>query len=145
MSQTRHVWVRDLLALLKAPGTLENALAIVAQIQAEGGAAKFNPLNCTVRAPGSTDYNKVPVQNYVTYAQGLHVTAGMLQQTNMRGLHAELMKGDSSAIYWSALAVSPWGTHPPERSPGVPYTVAQWLADVRAHWFDRAMLPISGT
>lgn len=140
MSQTRHVWVRDLLLALDAPGTLENAVALVAQCQAEGGSAKFNPLNCTVKEPGSTDYNKVPVQNYVSYVQGLHVTSGMLQQSNMKALFAALKKGDSAPNYWAALAISPWGTHPPQG-----YTVLTWLADVRTHWFERAMLPISGT
>lgn len=140
MSQTRHVWVRDLLVALRAPGTLENAVALVGQCQAEGGSARFNPLNCTVKAAGSTDYNKVPVQNYATYQQGIDVTAQMLRQSNMSKLLAALMKGTAATDYWSALAVSPWGTHPPSG-----YTVVEWLDDVRGHWFARAMVAIAGT
>lgn len=140
MCQTRHVWVRDLLVAVACPGSLENAVALVAQCQAEGGTARFNPLNCTVKAPGSTDYNKVPVQNYVSYAQGQSVTAGMLRQQNMAGLLDALKIGTSAVSYWNALAKSPWGTHPPSG-----YTVATWLDDVRVHWFARAMICIAGT
>lgn len=140
MSQTRHVWCRDLLAELGVPGALENAVAIVAQIQAEGGNALFNPLNCTVKAKGSKKYNSVGVQNYVSYQQGLDVTVGMLRQQNMHLLLAALKDGHSAIAYWNALAHSPWGTKPP-----VGYDVGSWLAEVRTHWFDRAMIAINGT
>lgn len=139
MGQTRHVFARDLLAALGAPGTLENAVALIAQMQAEGGAAKFNPLNCTVKAPGSTDYNAVPVQNYTTWEQGVDVTAGMLKQPNMKALHGALMIGSNAATYWAALP-GKWGTSPPAG-----YTRPQWLADVRKHWFDRSMRTIAGS
>lgn len=140
MGQTRHVWARDLLARLSLPGTLQNALSLVAQCQAEGGSAKFNPLNCTVKAPGSSDYNDVPVQNYTSYQQGLSVTAGMMRQENMHLLYGSLKAGTSAEAYWHALAASPWGTRPPGG-----YTVAAWLADVQNHWFARSMILISGT
>lgn len=138
--QTRHVYVRDLLVALGAPGTLENAAALIAQMQAEGGQAKFNPLNTTVKAPGSTDYNTVHVQNFVSWTQGVATTAKTLEQANMVKLHSALMKGNSALTYWQALAVSPWGTKPPSG-----YTIEAWLSDVDAHWFDRSMQGISGT
>lgn len=125
--------------MLHAPGTLENAVALIGQMQAEGGSAKFNPLNCTVKAPGSTDYNSVPVQNYAGYAQGLSVTAGMLRQANMKPLLDALLSGKSAAAYWGALP-GHWGTSPPSG-----YTRASWLADVRAHWYARAMINIAGS
>lgn len=140
MSQTRHVWVRDLLVAIGGPGTLENAVALVAQCQAEGGSAKFNPLNSTRDAPGATDYNSVHVKNYTMYEQGIDVTAQMLRQTNMRLLFDVLRRGGTAGNYWTALALSPWGTRPP-----VGYTQESWLDDVRKHWFDRAMKPITGT
>lgn len=140
MTQTRHVWTRDLLTMLGAPGSLENAVAIIAQCQAEGGSARFNPLNCTVKAPGSTDYNSVGVQNFTSYQQGLTVTKGMLEQANMHALLAALRLGTSAPSYWAGLATSPWGTKPPAG-----YTAASWLEDVRSHWFARAMVPIFGT
>lgn len=140
MGQTRHVWCRDLLAKLQLPGTLENAVSLVAQCQAEGGSARFNPLNCTVPAPGSTAYNSVGVQNFASYDQGLSVTAGMIRQENMHLLYQALKAGNSATLYWQALAMSPWGTRPPGG-----YTVAAWLSDVETHWFARSMVTITGT
>lgn len=121
-------------------GSLQNTLAVIAQCQAEGGEARFNPLNCTVTRPGSTPYNTVPVQNYASYAQGIEATASMLRQANMRPLHAALARGTSAAMYWEGLRNSPWSTRPP-----VGYTIPSWLGDTSAHWMARAMTPISGT
>lgn len=140
MSKSRHVFAADLLDELGAPGSLANALALVAQIQAEGGGAKFNPLNTTLPAVGATDYNKVHVKNYMTYEQGVAATAATLRQTNMAKLHTALMSGKDAATYWAVLPSSPWGTKPPG---GMSATA--FLADVERHWFARAMLPISGT
>jgi hypothetical protein len=149
MSSSRHLFFRDLCARLGVPGTYQNALALIAQAQAEGspktsrlGGAKFNPLNCTVRAEGSSDYNPDPihVQNYMSWAQGLEVTAAMLRQENMAPLYAALKKGDSATANWQARGVSPWGTKPPAG-----YTIGRWLEDARRHWYDRAMIPIAGS
>lgn len=140
MPRSRHLWTRDLLAELGVPGTYYNALAVIAQIQAEGGQARFNPLNTTLKQPGSTDYNSVPVQNYTSWEQGLHATAATLRQPNMALLMRALKQGSSSAAYWQALAQSPWGTKPPG-SMGV----QAFLDDVRRHWYDRAMLTVAGS
>lgn len=151
MTQTRHVFIRDVLVALGAPGTQENATALVAQCQAEGspdtskdGGAKFNPLNCTVKRRGSTNYNDVPVQNYTSWAQGVEATASMLKQANMKPLHDSLMRGTSAADYWSHLP-GKWGSRLPKRTPTEYYTIETWLADVRRHWFDRSMIIIAGT
>lgn len=149
MSTSRHLFVRDLLSALAVPGTLENTVALIAQCQAEGspetskgGGARFNPLNCTVRAEGSSDYNPPPihVQNYATYAQGIAITKQMLEQDNFKPLLAALKKGNSAVNYWVALDRSGWGSHPPHG-----YTIASWLDDCRAHWMTRAMERIAGT
>lgn len=133
--------MRDLFVALSVPGTQENATAVIAQIQAEGGFALFNPLNCTVKAKGSSDYNPPPihVQNYVSYEQGLQVTKGMLKQANMKPLLDALRKGDSALAYWSHLPGS-WGTSPPHG-----YSHEAWLADTRSHWYARAMIAVTGT
>lgn len=138
---SRHLFVRDLLVRLGCPGTQENATALIAQCQAEGGAAKFNPLNSTVKRPGSTDYNDnvPPVQNYASYAQGLEATASTFRQANMKPLLDALKAGTSASVYWSKLP-GKWGTKPP-----VGYTRASWLADTRKHWYDRSMVVVAGT
>lgn len=140
MSTSRHLWTRDLLALLGAPGSLANVLALIAQIQAEGGNAAFNPLNTTLPMPGATDYNTVHVKNYTSYQQGLDATAHTLKQTNMQPLFNALTAGDSTTAYWRGLAVSPWGTKPPGGM-----TIDAFLNDIRRHWMARAMIPIAGT
>lgn len=140
MSKSRHVFAADLLDELGVPGSLANALAIIAQIQAEGGKALFNPLNTTLPAAGAKDYNSVHVKNYMTYEQGVAATAATLRQANMSRLLAALKIGKDAGTYWAVLPTSPWGTKPPG---GMSATA--FLADVQAHWFARAMLPISGT
>lgn len=140
MATSRHLWTRDLLKLLSARGTYYNALSIIAQIQAEGGSAHFNPLNTTLPMPGATDYNDVHVKNYVSYAQGLDATVQTLKQANMVKLLTELKRGTSSRSYWVALGESPWGTKPPGTM-----GIDAFLDDVRNNWYDRAMLTIAGT
>lgn len=129
-----------MLVRLGVKGSYYNALSIIAQIQAEGGQARFNPLNTSLRMPGSTDYNSIPVQNYTSYAQGLDATVQTLKQANMVKLFTELRSGTSSRAYWVALAESPWGTKPPGTM-----TIDAYLDDVRRHWYDRAMIGIAGT
>lgn len=140
MATSRHLWVRDLLAKLGVPGNINNAVALVAQIQAEGGEARFNPLNTTLPMPGATDYNAVHVKNYGSYAQGLDATVQTLRQDNMAKLLAALRRGDSARAYWVALGSSPWGTRPPGAM-----GIDSFLDDIRRHWYDRAMKPIAGT
>jgi hypothetical protein len=140
MATSRHLWTRDLLASLLVPGSLQNTLALIAQIQAEGGGALFNPLNTTLPMPGATDYNSVHVKNYLTYSQGVTATANTLRQSNMRLLLDALKKADSAKGYWVALAASPWGTVPPGGM-----TIDAFLADIRTHWMARVMVPIAGT
>jgi hypothetical protein len=140
MSTSRHLWVRDLLGALAVPGTYNNALSLIAQMQAEGGSAKFNPLNTTRDMPGATDYNTVHVKNYRSYGQGIDASARTLRQPNMAALLEELRAANSSSGYWRALGASPWGTKPPS---GV--TIEAFLNDVRRHWYERCMLPIAGT
>lgn len=140
MSTSRHIWTRDLLEALDVPGSLENFVAVIAQIQAEGGQAKFNPLNTTLRALGSQDYNAVHVQSYASYSSGLAATASTLKQANMAKLLSALKLGSSAHAYWAALAVSPWGTKPPGGM-----AIDAFLDDTRRHWSDRAMKAIAGT
>lgn len=138
--KTRHTWAHDLLVKIEAPLSLANALALIAQIQAEGGKAAYNPMNTTLQMPGATDYNGVHVKNYRTYEQGLEATAATLRQANMARLYTALKSGKSAATYWTILPTSKWGTKPPDGM-----SAAAFLADVERHWFDRALLSITGT
>lgn len=76
--KTRGNFARDFLPRIGAEVTTHNLVAMMAWMQAEGDAARFNPLNTTERKPGSTDFNWVHVQNYLTYLDGLAATARTL-------------------------------------------------------------------
>lgn len=148
MTVSRHLWARDLCDALLAPGTSFNARALVAQAQAEGGDAHFNPLNTTLELAGATAFNTIRlagaatihVWNYATYEDGIEATRRTLMQANFSVLLHALRDGTSASAYWGGLAVSPWGTKPPGG-----LSIASWLADVDRHWFDYALRPIPGT
>lgn len=77
---------------------------------AEGGNATHNPWNCTLKLKGSTDYNSVPVQNYVSRAQGVEATVKTLLQSD----HASILTAmlDNADPYYVAAQIgqSDWGT-----------------------------------
>jgi hypothetical protein len=140
VSTSRHLWVRDLLLAVNAPGTLANTTSLIAQAQAEGSMARFNPLATTKVMPESTDFNSTGVKNYANYQDGLDATASTLRQGNMAAMLGALKSGNSTIAYWDALLQSPWGTKVPGGT-----TLALFLADVRRHWMTRAMVKIEGT
>jgi peptidoglycan hydrolase CwlO-like protein len=74
-------WARLFLGELGAPSCRENLVALVAWQAAEGTSAAWNPLATTLPMPGSTSFNSVGVQNYVSLAQGVDA----IHQTLLRG------------------------------------------------------------
>jgi hypothetical protein len=67
-------WRVGLLAGLELRPTPARMRFLAAWAECEGGHAEFNPLNTTMRLPGSSNYNSVGVQNYRDAAQGLAAT-----------------------------------------------------------------------
>ncbi|HWC37238.1 MAG TPA: hypothetical protein VG476_01860 [Acidimicrobiales bacterium] len=105
-------------ALLRAlgdPVTSSNTEAIVAWYKREGGAwnspAHFNPLNTSMRMPGSYGINGSDVQSYTSWSQGLVATVATLNSGQYRGILAALSSGSSVSAVEGAVAASPWGTH----------------------------------
>jgi len=113
---TREQFARLLLAKIGAKPTQRNLWATVSWIQAEGGTAKFNPLNTTLSMPGSTLYNSVGVRNYKTLEQGVEATAHTLNYGADRGIYGykpiRRRLRRSAWAKWTLLAVerSVWGT-----------------------------------
>jgi hypothetical protein len=103
-------FAQDLLGMLGLPVTQQNVAAIDAWHQAEGGNAKFNPLNTTQGASGASNYNSVGVKNYTSYQQGLQATAQTLQNGHYRNILAALQAGNNAGAVANAVASSPWGT-----------------------------------
>jgi hypothetical protein len=67
-------WAGLFLRMMAAPVCRNNVVAVVSWQVAESTQAAWNPLATTHRMNGSTDFNDVGVQNYVSLAQGLQAT-----------------------------------------------------------------------
>lgn len=87
MSYTRGQFARALLPKVGAEATTHNMRAMMAWMQAEGDAGRFNPLNTTHSMPGATNFNSVGVKNYKTFGDGVAATAKTLNYGADRGLY----------------------------------------------------------
>jgi len=113
---TREDFARAVLRELGAPVTHRNLWALVSWMQAEGGFARYNPLNTTQEMPGATDYNWVGVKNYTSFEQGVEATVKTLNYGADRNLYGykpirrRLRK--NAWAFWTLRAVenSIWGT-----------------------------------
>jgi uncharacterized coiled-coil protein SlyX len=72
-------WADMLLHIFDAPTCRENRVVVVAWQVQEFTQAAWNPLATTHRMPGSTDFNGVGVQNFVSLEQGLEATKETIQ------------------------------------------------------------------
>lgn len=103
-----------LLRTLGAPLTPSNVEALVRWQHLEGGAwnnvAQFNPINTSMRMPGSHSINGAGVQAYTSWTEGLTATMATLNNGMYRGIVAALRAGTSAQAVYSAIASSPWGT-----------------------------------
>lgn len=104
-----------LLSYLGLPTNQANVDAVVAWENQEGGnwknTAAYNPLNTTLQMPGSTSQNKVGVQAYTSWDQGLAATAQTLEQTNMTPIRQALATGGGCQGLADAGPGTPWGTN----------------------------------
>jgi hypothetical protein len=104
-------WAKDFLTKIGMPITSENVRAIKAWEQAEGTAARFNPLATTQAGfAGSTNFNSVGVKNFVSYQDGIDANAKVIQNGLYPNILAALRRGDSAAAVADAIKHSPWGT-----------------------------------
>lgn len=116
MAYTRGQFARDLLPRVGAEVTTHNMRAMMAWMQAEGDAGRFNPLNTTYDMRGATDFNSVEVKNYASFYDGLVATAETLNYGADRDLYGykaiRRRLRLSKPAYRTLLAVerSAWGT-----------------------------------
>lgn len=140
---TRDEWAAAFCLGIGAPATKANRQAIVSWIQAEGGTAKWNPLNSTLKVDGSWDYNKVPVQNYPSYVKGLGASvATLLDGAEMVGdpygyrpILFNLKSNRGSIRVLRAVERSQWGTG------GLALLCLYW---VKRYWTSYKSKPING-
>lgn len=104
---------RDVLTGLGIQPTAGTLKALYAWAQAEGGDthnnASWNPLNTTQRMPGSSSMNKVGVQAYSSYKDGVQATIKTLTNGRYGNILKAMQHGDPVAV-GQAVAQSPWGT-----------------------------------
>lgn len=113
MSVTPALFAEALLDRLSLPITPNNVDALVSFQAHEGGhmhnAAAFNPMNTTLRMPGSRSVTDVGVQAYESWDQGLEATARTLAQRNMSAITSSLRRSAPADETLRAVAGSPWG------------------------------------
>lgn len=115
MSHLPVLWKFRLLRAIRARGVKENRRLLDAWARAEGGTARFNPLNTTQPWPGATDYNSVHVKNYPSGSAGIAATAATLENGHYSGLVIDLRQGAKAAdeiVYDRRDEISTWGTNP---------------------------------
>jgi hypothetical protein len=108
-------WSRVLLEVIGAPVTNENVLFLRAWAACEGGDARYNPLNTTLRLPGSTSYNTAGVQHYADHIMGTAATA----LTIRLGYYEDIVRALRTPrltrlqiLQRSEGAIRKWGTNP---------------------------------
>lgn len=107
------LWRFRLLRAIHAKGNWSNRKLLGAWARAEGGTAKYNPLNTTEPWPGATDYNTVHVRNYPTGAAGIAATAATMVNGHYDGIVKDLRAGKKSArqmVTDNAAEYDVWGT-----------------------------------
>lgn len=111
---TPKSWASAFLGVIGEPRTRCNMHAIEAWEQAEGGAwsdgATANPLNTTLREPGSSSINPVGVQAFVSWQQGLEANAHVITDGDYDGILSALHAGDNAQEVADEVTSSPWGT-----------------------------------
>lgn len=118
--RTRIQFIDAVLADLRVKNERGNTLAFLTLSVNEYGSrtdgAKFNPFDTTLKMPGSTDFNSVGVQNFVSFDQGvqasvLTLTEGTRYATALRRLHGPIVDAVAHAEgVLNDLMVEGWGS-----------------------------------
>lgn len=106
-------WDVKLIHLLGGTPTHETLRLLDAWARAEGGEARWNPLNTTLDLPGATAYNTDGVRNYRNAVQGISATAATLTNGYYRGIVGALQSGKLTAkqtVQQNAAEFDKWGT-----------------------------------
>lgn len=108
-----YLWRYRLLRKLHAPYWRGNRRLLSAWATAEGGSARFNPLNTTEPWPGATDYNSAGVKNYPSGADGIAATYRTLVNGYYPGIVRDLRAGRLTAaqiVTRNEAEFDKWGT-----------------------------------
>jgi peptidoglycan hydrolase CwlO-like protein len=105
-------WARRFLEHISAPTCRHNVVVVVAWQANEFTQARWNPLATTHRMVGSTSFNGVGVQNYVSLTQGLRASAetltGGAASFGYRAILDALGRCDDAMTTAEAIRASAW-------------------------------------
>lgn len=113
---TRGMFARRFLEGIRAPITDNTLTAMMAWMQAEGDAGRYNPLNTTLAEPGASVFNSVGVKNYLDWKQGVRATVKTLdfganhKEFGYQPIRAHLRNSDQPLWVMQAVERSAWGT-----------------------------------
>lgn len=113
---TRGMFARRFLHGIHAPVTDHTLAAMMAWMQAEGDAGRYNPLNTTQDESGATVFNAVGVKNYLDWKQGVKATVKTLdfganhKEFGYQPIRAHLRNSDHPLLVMEAVERSAWGT-----------------------------------
>lgn len=114
MAHLPPLWKFRLLRAINANGRSENRRLLDAWARAEGGTARYNPMNTTQPWPGATDYNSVHVRNYPSAAAGIAATAATLVNGRYDGIVRDMRAKASitarQIVLRNAAEFDTWGT-----------------------------------
>jgi hypothetical protein len=115
ISHSEHLppnWIRRLCSLISVPASPENISLFWAWQKAEGGSAKYNPLNTTFSLPGSTNYNSSGVKNYPNGCYGVAATGITLRNGYYDGIIHSMRshKPAKQIVLENMKEFSTWGT-----------------------------------
>lgn len=107
-------WQTRLLVVLGGSDAYNEGVRLFdAWATAEGGTAKWNPLNTTWYLPGSWPYNSANVRNYQRPTQGIAATCLTIVNGYYNGILGALQGGTASAtqiVEQHAHEFDTWGT-----------------------------------
>ena len=108
-------WEHQLLSAMGRASTKPRVEFLRAWADCEGGSARFNPLNTTLRVPGSSSYNSAGVQHYEDRLQGLAATLLTIRLSHYAGVRDALGRrgiGSRRILQLSESGIRTWGTNP---------------------------------
>jgi len=109
------LWKYRLLRAVDGSAYRQNRILLRAWGRAEGGSARFNPLNTTEPWLGASVYNSAGVKNYPTATAGIQATARTLENGHYPGILADLRrrkqhKTARQIVSDNAAEFDTWGT-----------------------------------
>lgn len=103
-------WAEAVLQSTGLPQTQVGVDVLVAVTVGEGCDAAWNPAATELKLSGSTNFNDVGVQNYISPAQGVAAVAATLHDGRYPAVLNELGQGTDGPASITAWALGPWGT-----------------------------------